>query len=319
MKKITLVLGFTLLAVFIFASFLITRNSNGLSADQMPVVVPPQTVSSATTSQPSFDLNVINLVHLEDAFYALWIIKGEQVSGGGYFNIVDNRISFSQQSQESNLTLAVGDQVMITIESEMSDDAQPAAMVVLKGIVSAQTPTKVALNFSIDLSQARGAYLLATPTNSPARFETSGIWFVQTGGQAASLELPPTPSGWQYEGWVFHQGRYLSSGRFSQPQGVDDFDGYSGTQAGPNFPGEDYLANLPGALEPPLELADGESRILVSLEPARAGVDLRDNSDLAEPYLIILEATIASGAADHTLYPLQFIESNLPSGELNLR
>ena len=40
MKKITLVLGFTLLAVFIFASFLITRNSNGLSADQMPVVVP---------------------------------------------------------------------------------------------------------------------------------------------------------------------------------------------------------------------------------------------------------------------------------------
>ena len=319
MQKITLILGFTLLAVFILASFLITRNSNGLSTDQMPVVVPPQIGSSAATSESSFDLKVMNLAHLEDAFYALWIIKGEQASRGGYLNIVDEQISFSQQSQESNLTLAAGDQVMITIESEISAAAQPAATVVLKGIVSAQTPTKVALNFSIDLSQARGAYLLATPTNSPARFETSGIWFVQTGGQAASLELPPVASGWQYEGWVFHQGRYLSSGRFSQPQGVDDFAGYSGTQAGPDFPGEDYLANLPGALEPPLELVDGESRVLVSLEPERVGVDLRDNSDLAEPYLIILEATIESGAADHTLYPLQLIESNLPSAELNLR
>ena len=115
MKKITLILGLTLLVAFILAVFFITRDSNGLSADQIPVVVPPQTVSSAAMSELPLDLNVANLRPLEGALYELWIISGQQISKGGLFNIVAGQVNFLEQSQDSDLPLAVGDQIMITI------------------------------------------------------------------------------------------------------------------------------------------------------------------------------------------------------------
>jgi hypothetical protein len=43
--------------------------------------------------------------------------------------------------------------------------------------------------------------------------------------------------------------------------------------AGPPFPGEDFLANLPAGVTSPVDLADGSSMIVLTVEPHLGGID----------------------------------------------
>jgi hypothetical protein len=121
-------------------------------------------------------------------------------------------------------------------------------------------------------------YLYATPTdnNSDSLNELSGVWFMhpnQTTG-FFPISLPAPPSGWVYEGWVSHSfdGQpvtNISTGRFSEAAGAgpDQSDQYSGSDnAGPPFPGEDFLQNQTGALALPLSLTI-DDEVFLTLEP----------------------------------------------------
>ena len=86
-------------------------------------------------------------------------------------------------------------------------------------------------------------------------------------GPVAGLDIPELPAGWVYEGWVVIDGQPVSTGRFLDPTGPDDFGGFSGPLGNPPFPGEDFIVNAPDGLEFPLDLR-GAGTVVLTVEPA---------------------------------------------------
>lgn len=319
-KNLIIISGITFALLIIAAGTYwgFTRDSN---EETETVNTPTGNNLEINDQQPPFRLNISNLHPLSFGSYELWVIQDNQSTSLGRFN-ADQNGEFIKELEQLDLTLKEGDQLLVTIESNSSTNDQPSPSVLLSGKVGADLKAEVNLSLPIDFEQAEGQYLLGTPTNDPEAFETSGIWFVQVGGQAPSLKLPNAPQGWKYEGWIFQGLHRLSSGRFSQVDEADDFDGYSGEKPGPNYPGEDYLKDLPQDLLAPLNLVDGETQIIISLEPDQEGLDVSDDpnsNNNPQPYIIFFNALIAENAADHTLYPLNFTNINFPQGSFNVR
>ncbi|MDO8471974.1 MAG: hypothetical protein Q7S64_02400, partial [bacterium] len=206
---------------------------------------------------------------------------------------------------------------LFTVETGDAEPAQPSDTIILNGNVAKGNTW--ALSFPIDLTKATGSYLLATPTNGPSTNETSGIWFLKIAGnsqQQASLNLPVAPAGWVYEGFITNNSLNLTSGRFTSPAEKDSFSNYSGPRAYPPFPGEDYLTNAPvdQNVTFPLNLADGQTRVTIGLEPGTLAKDPTGDNRFG---LTLLTATIADGATDHTDYPLK-VEAERPSAVLKV-
>ncbi len=155
-----------------------------------------------------------------------------------------------------------------------------------------------------DFSDAAGTFLLATPTDGNNTNELSGIWFLEVPGPNPSLVLPQLPPGWVYEGWAVIDGVPVTSGTFLQATGFDDFDGFSGDQGGPPFPGEDYLKNAPPGLTFPTDLTG--ATVVVSVEPSP--------DDSPAPFAIKpLTGNADDPAADHVSYRLENAITELPT------
>jgi hypothetical protein len=111
----------------------------------------------------------------------------------------------------------------------------------------------------------------------PLSNERYGIWFISLTYQGGSndtnefyakgLDLPVLPdTGFLYEGWVaLTGGDTLSTGKFFSPSYVDYDNSHCVDGAIPNFPGEDFLQQLPTTNFPPDMLRGGTA--LVTLEP----------------------------------------------------
>ena len=318
MKKILIISG--VLLVIVTTLVLTVSLSNNDSETPEIQSEPPQSEAVETDKLP-FELSVSNLQPLVEAStYELWVMQDSKALSLGRFNTDLSGAGFLGEFKELEGELSNGDKVFITIESSADGDDEPSETIVLSGVVDEDVEKRVNFDLPIDFNQVSGNYILGTPTNSPEDLEAYGVWFVRPGGQVASLDLPDAPNGWKYEGWIIRGTHRLSSGRFSQIDEADDFDGYSGEQSGPNFPGEDYLVNLPPGLDEPLYLADGESQVVVSFEPESEDGDPTDKGQtLPEPYIIFLSALIEKDALDHTLHPLKFTDVNLPAGYFELR
>ncbi len=180
------------------------------------------------------------------------------------------------------------------------------------GIIVAQGATEGRLTFeALDLSTVSGEYITGTPSNDPEGFENSGLWFAKPGNPpSASLNIPNLGEAkWIYEGWAVHQGVTISTGTFKDAASGDNFGGYNGPGGIPNLPGEDFLQNLPGGLIPPIDLGDGSSKAVVTLEPYLNGQDPTGTT----PFQIkFLQADIPAGVQDHVLQPLTLDTSGLP-------
>jgi len=124
--------------------------------------------------------------------------------------------------------------------------------------------------------------------------ENSGIWWLDpAAGPGAGLDLPTLPDGWVYEGWAVVNGMPISTGTFTAVDAADNSAPFSGSMAGPAFPGEDLLENAPSGLTFPLDLAGGTA--VISIEPSP------DNS--TNPFLLKpLVGGIPMDATDHTAY-----------------
>src|SRR5918999_1401735 len=131
-----------------------------------------------------------------------------------------------------------------------------------------------ALRFPIDLRTVAGSFILATPTDDNPANGTAGLWFLDpAGGPGPSLRPPEPPSGWVFEGWGVTQGTPLTTGRFTSVTGSDLASPFSGPNPGPPFPGEDFVARLPAGVVPPVNLADGRSMVVITVEPDIGGHD----------------------------------------------
>jgi hypothetical protein len=117
----------------------------------------------------------------------------------------------------------------------------------------------------VNVNNVAGTFSLLTPTDSDPNNDTSGVWFVQPSvPPAAGLTLNSLPSGWRYEGWAWHDGTWLSTGVFTDPEEPDAANPYSAGENDPlAFPGEDFLtnhANLPWVFT-------GNDSVMITVEP----------------------------------------------------
>jgi hypothetical protein len=248
-------------------------------------------------------LEDIQLEPLAEGHYEGWAIFGDEKVSTGTFAVGDE-LSFG-----SDRNLAEADAIVVTIEPEGDNDEVPSGVVVLAGDVENGVAQ---LSFPVDFTGATGSLILATPSNGADTEETSGIWFLTLPEPLqAGLSLPALPAGWKYEGWAVHEGTPLSSGRFSSPSGEDEFSGYSGAEAFPPFPGEDFLQNPPEGVFFPIDLANGTSLAVISVEPDINGTDPTGPGPAQIKPLV---AQIAAGTADHTNITMGLNLDSLPSG-----
>jgi hypothetical protein len=246
-------------------------------------------------------LNISGLENLgPDFVYEGWLIVSGAPISTGIFSVNDaGELSQKNFSLDKN-QLELASTFVLTIEPKIDNDPSPSKVHILAGDFSGNTG-QLSISHGAALANnfenSAGKYILATPTDGTDTNENSGIWFLDlsSGSPAVGLNLPTLPEGWKYEGWVVTSGQPVTSGKFTSVSGIDDFNGFSSTMAGPPFPGEDYLMNAPAGLTFPVNLAGGKA--VISIEP--------DPDNSPNPFLLKpLVADIPANAIDHTTYSL---------------
>ncbi|MGV6829132.1 MAG: anti-sigma factor domain-containing protein [Flavobacteriales bacterium] len=265
-----------------------------------------------STSQANLTLNLNGLEDLgNDYVYEGWIIVNEEPISTGVFTSTNFPQTFSVNTNQ----LEAATKFVLTIEPAQDDDPNPSNTKYLVGDFSGNSAD---VNTAIvgDFSNAAGKYILATPTNGMPTNENSGIWFLDLPGGTppplTGLTLPTLPEGWKYEGWAVINGIPVTTGKFTNVNATDEFDGYSGPDplGSPNgddgfFPGEDFLENAPSGLTFPTDLAGMTAVISIEPEP--------DNSPNPFTLKPLVDA-IPGDAIDHNTYTMEQNLGSLPTG-----
>lgn len=244
------------------------------------------------------DLNV-SLTGLEnlgsDYVYEGWIMVDGSPVTTGTFSASSSSYSGTFEVDKDDLESATA--FILTIEPANDPDPAPSDVHLVAGDFSGDQAS-MSIGHSAALgnafTSAAGSYILATPTDGMNNNENSGIWWLDpAAGPGAGLTLPTLPAGWKYEGWVVVNGTPVTTGTFTSVSSADDSAPYSGSMAGPAFPGEDLVQNAPAGLTFPTDLAGATA--VISIEPSP------DNS--ANPFLLKpLVGEIPATATDHTSY-----------------
>ena len=223
-------------------------------------------------------LNVSGLrVAGPDYDYFLYADLGNDYKYLGSFDINTSgnaNNSFYNLSEEN---LAITHGFLITLQLMESDTEQPSGTSVLRGnLINKGAPMTVVHDdiLPINFESISGSFFLETPTDNDMDNHQNGLWF---GNTESLLDLPELPNNWTYESWVLLQDTIsLSLGKFRTVSGSDDSDTYSGSSAGYNYPGEDFLVNSPDtALDFPYDLR--QRFTWISVEP------IPDN-DVTKPF-----------------------------------
>lgn len=163
-----------------------------------------------------------------------------------------------------------------------------------------------------DLTTAAGTCILATPSTSAIDDSTQGVWFVNNSNdRVPSLTLPPLGEHWLYGAWVYNGGDTVAVGQFAKADSADsDGEGpAAGLDQGFNAPGSDFIA-------PPRDLADGESTVLVTIQPEEHADTGPSLGEVVPFPLRILELAIPFGAAPDSSMILLRPGAPLPTGEI---
>ena len=278
----------------------------------LALIVPAQ--ASHLRRAYQIKLRPTGLEHLDEGFYELWAVHGERKISAGSFNVdLEGKLvdGFGHRTRFfSPRNPARADALVVTIEPLPDPDRGPSGIVVLTG---RPRQDSVRLRFPARLSDAGGSFILATPTDETSSNETAGVWFLDPDpAPGPSLQLPDLPDGWVWEGWGVTQDTPLSSGRFDLAAGADDSSAFSGPLPGPPFPGEDFLSNLPQSVTPPVDLADGASTIVITVEPDLDGTDPTGMGPFSIKPLV---KAIPADATDHQSIELMLDLSTVPGGK----
>ena len=217
----------------------------------------------------------LNLNGLEtlgsDFVYEGWIIvDGSPVTTGRFTSV-----TFPQTFSVDATQLASATAFVLTVEPLDDPDPAPAPTKLLRGDFNGDSAS-VTTGLIGDLTNVGGTFFLRTPTDEVPGAGNNGndefgVWYGTPGTPpTASLNLPeinPEEDGWIYEGWVIGETGPLSTGRFSEFGGRDDFRNFSGEEfnEGPPIPGEDFFLNAPEGETFPLDVRG--RMVVISLEP----------------------------------------------------
>lgn len=274
------------------------------------------TSSDSSSDSLSLELNGVETLQNGYHFEGWVLINGSPITTGK-FNVDANgnlvtlsgsTIPNGEFKVEADLSSATA--FILSIEPSGDVDAIPAETHHLAGDISnGRSTLSFAHGASLgsDFTSATGSYILATPSDDDNTNENSGLWFLDPSGPSATLSLPILPAGWRYEGWAVSAGTPISTGTFTSVSGADAFAGFSGTNATPPFPGEDFLLNAPSGLNFPLDLAGGVA--VISIEPYP--------DDSSAPYTLKpLVGQIPVSATDRTLYSVDNNASTFSTGSV---
>tara|TARA_Y100000815_G_C13343298_1_gene500950 strand:- start:528 stop:1433 length:906 start_codon:yes stop_codon:yes gene_type:complete len=222
--------------------------------------------------QTTLTLNTFNLGELpNNAEYEAWLVSNGENISLGKFNGNASEKTFRVSLERADAAT----QFLISIEPGNDPSGEISNTILLSGPFSGNSASLNINNAIANLSGISGAYTLMTPTDNNSSNEQSGFYFYNPTSGTAALNLPTLPDGWMYEGWVTlpKQGGgtvNLSTGKFTSPEGRDEFDGYSSnTNTSPSFPGEDFLStqflSLQG-VSTPVDIRG--KKVFISIEPA---------------------------------------------------
>ncbi len=268
----------------------------------------------STSGNLTLDINGLEDLG-SDFVYEGWImVDGSPVTTGTFSVDADGNLSktaFTLTSDQVSKATAF----ILTIEPMPDADPAPSKVHILAGDVSsskAMLTVDHSAALGTDFATSSGKYILATPTNDVDADENSGVWFLDnsSGSPVAGLNLPALPEGWEYEGWAVINGQPVTTGKFTSVDVADASAPFSGSMAGPPFPGEDFLMNAPNGLTFPTDLSGG--KVVISVEP------MPDNSDA--PFLLKpLLGDVPNNAEVHTAQMLGNISGNTnPTGSASL-
>ena len=251
------------------------------------------------TSDLMLSINGLENLGAEYVYEGWMMVNGVPMTTGRFAVNDQGELSKSSFSLDKD-DLDAATAFILTIEPAAGDDPAPSDTHLLAGDFSGSTSQlSIAHGAALgnDYSSSGGDYILATPTNGADTDENSGLWFLDlsSGAPTVGLDLPVLPAGWKYEGWAVISGQPVTSGTFTAVDMVDDFDGFSGTEPGPPFPGEDYLENAPANITFPTDLAGATA--VISIEP--------DPDNSPAPFVLKpLVGPIPVDATDHMTYAL---------------
>ena len=278
--------------------------------------------SDSGSDSEQLSLSFSNVDPLTNGFhYEGWlIIDGAPVSTGKFNvsssgSLVDlNGSSIGNGLFDIDADIESATTFVLTIEPSGDTDSVPSSTKYMGGaITNGSSSLSAAHGSSLGDSflDVTGEYILATPTDGANTNETSGIWWLNptSGSPVAGLNLPALPAGWKYEGWTVISGTPVTTGTFVSASGVDEFDGFSSTNPGPPFPGEDFLTAAPSPLSFPVDLSGGTA--VISIEPF-------PDSDPAPFTLKPLVGAIPASAASGTVYAMGNNAAAFPSGTVQL-
>lgn len=247
-----------------------------------------------TPTTKSLTLNISGLEDLGSNYaYEGWIIVDGIPLSAGVFSVSSNG-ELSKTSFELDASdLESAATYVLTIEPSPDSDPNPSSVHILAGDFSnnsANLSVGHASAVGTDFTNATGTYVLRTPTddgNGATDFQSGVWWFLNDNGAThdCCAYLPELPMGWNYEGWAVVDGIPLSTGVFADGEvdGVNRRDSYSdrdvnnnadpalatgfngNVASGPNYPGEDFIQNLPAGITTPVDLRG--KTIVISVEP----------------------------------------------------
>ena len=253
------------------------------------------------TNNKTLTLDISGLEDLgADYAYEGWIIVDGAAKTAGIFTVNGSGDLSSKSFSLNADDLDKASAYVLTIEPSPDNDPGPSSVHILAGDFSGSSASLSVSHGSAigtDFSQSTGKYILATPTDGGNMTdEKSGVWWLDPmAGPGPGLDLPALPSGWEYEGWAVIDGTPLSTGKFTTASGSDDAAPFSGSAAGPPFPGEDFLMNAPMGLSFPTDLSG--KTVVISVEPKP------DNS--TAPFVLKpLVGNVPATTMDHTVYTM---------------
>ncbi|MBI2464151.1 hypothetical protein HYV57_04290 [Candidatus Peregrinibacteria bacterium] len=274
---------------------------------------------STIKTAKSLRIDFKNVPSIENASYELHLVKGEQRYPLKKFQVVDGKpVELRNDKKikvfQTERNILDFDAIEITIEPTKKKKGERSLL--LSGEINSNGQD-ITLKFAgINLEGIEGQYMLATPTDEIAENEESGVWFAKIEGEkmVPGLKIRPTQAGWSYEGWIEYKGKITSLGRFGQPYGKDTIDTYSLRIFQPEIPGEDFIARVPNNFPILVNLATGDYKVSVSLEP---DIDGNDPSDVNKPFFIILSSNIPNDLATKTPTPLEVMK-DVPEATVTL-
>ena len=181
----------------------------------------------------------------------------------------------SDDDNSSSNQLVNATAFVLSIEPLVDSDPATAPTKVLSGEFSG-TSANVSTGLIGDLVNVSGTFFLRTPTdetmpgNPNNMNDENGVWFGTPGAPPTVnfvLSDLSTNPGWTYEVWVIGEAGPISTGRFTDFGGFDDFTDFSGLEnnQGPSVPGEDFFLNPPTGETFPLDVRG--RTVIISLEP----------------------------------------------------